>query len=358
MNIIEEKLRKEATIISLLSSIVLLSVIQITFFSSIFTIPIQEIQGKGIIFFPYNLIFLIYYFVIPIVYCICISLSFNPKRIVSPINAQIMTMSFLTIMLFYKILNSTIEITDLTKLLINLSTSILVGYILLIEIGWLQLFVVRKVVGLNFGSIERKTIEIDGFSPEKIIDKLKESFLFVWDFNLDEDQENNIFIMKRGGGKKKWSGIIAVKGLSKNKSIISIILFQSKTYSIEKSEDTSRIMNELIDTIKGKLLSSNIKFVIKEKKTYEDTVSKKVYEICLDMIGSKFKNIRGAVKKIPAFYKTLLIILTVIFLIILVYSYLTNNSEMVLNFIIPTIIGLILEISSAIHDVQKKKTPF
>ncbi len=191
------------------------------------------------------------YFVIPIIFCIATSLSFYPKRMVSPLNIQILTFGMIVIfsMLITYSVNPliTIHLKDLFAVMMYF-------FAIIISFGFGQLFLVKLVIGMNGtkDDINQKTYRIS-LSFEKvesiILDK---EFKETWYFKTKRDHDK--IIMK----SKFFTTENILIGLqkdpeNKNYCIFSTASYEAKFYQIQSTRRIRNKQDLVINEIKKKI---------------------------------------------------------------------------------------------------------
>ncbi|MDE1877278.1 MAG: hypothetical protein KGI07_01980, partial [Thaumarchaeota archaeon] len=135
---------------------------------------------------------IILYFFLTIVYSLVTTLSFSPKRIVSPLYVQFLTAGIMTIILSSLLLTNTNSVyANNPAYLIQLALITLALFILMGMLGFVQTEILRRIVGLNGNDndLDRVTYSIDAKFDhvKKII--TERPLLILGDFNVKTQDE-------------------------------------------------------------------------------------------------------------------------------------------------------------------------
>ncbi len=232
-------------------------------FAVLFLIPIQ-----AILFFPFIIesldiflypltdlvqidqILLVGYLVLPIIYCIFISLLLNPKRLVNPMYIQIG--AFLQFSFFY--INNYLEKQPFTtNSLLNLFGGISLVGMYTILISLLQFVIVRWVVALNYKNCDRKSFIINK-PPTEVRKLLGKNFLATKHFKpmVLYEKTNNPIIMLKSVDSVGNTIIIAFGSQYnvKNKCILATVAFHKGFSWISNSFIASTVRDSIVNDIK------------------------------------------------------------------------------------------------------------
>lgn len=208
-------------------------------------------------------LFLITYFAIGIPYSVAATLSFTPKRIVSPAYIQIATAVILIIGLsfFYYFNEEFLNVEEISK---KLSIGVLtVTFLLLALVGFFQTEIVKLIVGLNGteNELNRRAYKIN--ADFEIVKELiqQKSFLHLANFHVKESDNFLIFESRLRPFRDK---VILVLGHYKQdefKTSLATISYEYRYHSIEKSDNAIRRTNSIICELRNALKDINSNFV-------------------------------------------------------------------------------------------------
>jgi uncharacterized membrane protein len=349
---VEELVNKGNSTVGFIVATLLVMSLQIVSLIPLIAVPLEPLMTTSVVLYPTNIPYIVAYFTIPLVFYICASLLLNPKRIISPLYAQIGTIAIITMMLAYRVATEPIStLNEMLTLIQSLVSTIVFWAMLLGEGGFVQLLVVRKVVGLSFDSVDRVSFLIEGKSPKDVIVLLGNSFINTYHFDKPF-QRGTVWVIRRFDNRTKSSLIIAIGeqiGNSKN-CIIATVAYHKGMYVINKSKASSDIRDEFFSNIKGKLLAidPNIKVIRVPDEGLNDDTSTIAYVEARDVTISKLGIISEKARDIPLYYRVL-IGGTLIALIGLVLAQLLNYGSFI-ELIAVVLIALGLEIGLPLRD--------
>jgi hypothetical protein len=251
-------------------------------------------------------------------------------------------------MLAYKVATT---ISPTVTLIQNLVQTIAFWALLSGEIGVIQLWLARWVIGLSLDSIDRVSFLIEGMSPEQLVAVLGDSFINTYYFGKPSQKEK-VWIISRQDRRSKCSMIIAVgeQAGNPNNAIIATVAFQRGTYAIRKTKRASDIRDEIVNNIRGKLANSNPKIAVTPIpiEQLNDEASSVAYIQAQDITVSKLGVMAEKAKIIPPYYKVL-IVFTLLAMIGLSFAQLLNYGSYI-ELIIALIIALGLEIGIPLRE--------
>ena len=346
---VEELVNKGNSALGFIVATFLIMGLQVAALIPLTSLPLEFLMTESVIIYPTNIPYLVAYFTIPLFFYIGVSLLLNPKRIISPLLAQIGTIALVTIILAFKASMISISTSDQMMVLIqSLASTISFWAMLLVEAGVIQLLFVRWVVGLSFDNVDRESYLVEGKSPQDVIVYFGKIFLATHHFEKPR-QQSSVWITKRFDTRSKSSLVIAIGeqvGNPKN-SIIATVAFRRGMYVIKKDETSSAIRDEII---RGKLLEidPSRKPIKVSSENLNDDASIIAFEEARDITISKLGTISEKTRDIPLFFKilisgTLLAIIALTLLQLLGYGYFTE-------LIATLIIALVLEIGLPLRD--------
>ncbi len=313
-------------------------------------------DSQGTVFIS-NIPYLVAYAMIPIFYYITVSLLLNPKRIVSPVWGQTGTIAVLTVLLVYKWSTTNILPTnsiELSTLWQNLTQTIFTWGFVLLEIGLVQLLIVREVVRLSFDGVDKKSYLVNKAPPE-IIALISKGFLATHHFEKPRKQ-GSVWITKRYDTKTKSALILAIgEANSANQTVIATIAYRKDFYVIKKSPSSSDIRDEIMENIKGKILVADKSVLITDIPINElhDDPSTVAFEEARDITISRLGTISEKVHDIPLYFKVMMV-LTTIGIVGLALAQLANIGSYT-ELIITLIVALGLEIGLPLREELRSK---
>lgn len=333
------------------------------FFATIFIIPFQTVllipfsieslsvlQDKPLNLFQNNPIILVGYMLLPIVYCIVVSLFFQPKRLVSPLHVQIGTFTLFSLIIINSFLKSSITLTTIE----NLFMALFLIAIIIITIGLAQFLIVRWVVGLNYNDSDRASFIING-SPKEITKILGKGFLRTRRFILKKEYENadNPITILSCEDTSRNVVIIAfgTPQDNKDKCILATVAFHKNLSWISKSQTATEKRSSILHDIEGRLKRYNPKFTVSPFEKVDDFVSVTAFSYIELLTQSKIETTIGFFKRISKFVRRI-IYFTIFALVVLTVACYMNYIDVntYISVIIPTIIILIIEFGSTLRD--------
>jgi len=340
------------------------------FFATIIIIPIQTallipfsvqalsaLRDEPLILFQNSLIILIGYILLPIIYCITISLLFKPKRIVSPMNIQIGTYVLFSIIFIYSYLEHSMTELEFEGVFFSL----FIIFIFIMSIAFIQFFFVRWVIGLNLDETDRKSFLINAPSKD-IIKILGNEFLFSRPFIKQKECQTTdkpIWILRHRDNLNNYA-IIAFGSQKddENKCILATVAFHMGMSWVAKSDKASAICESIVNDINIRLKKTNNKITIIPLKKIDDIVSVMAFSFVDSATCSKIYIIRGFFRSISRFFRRAIIATIGAFTILTgacYFGYLSSDNYVAV--IIPTLIVLIIEFGIPLREeLQRKKT--
>ena len=333
-------------------------------FATIFIIPFQTyllipfsieslnaLQTHPLNLFQNNLILFIEFFSLPIIYCIIISLLFQPKRLVSPINIQIGSFALFSIF----VINSYLDSTQKNYENLFIVMSLIAIYIM--TIGFIQFFIVRWVIGLNYNDSDRRAFTING-SPKEIVHILGKNFKFSRNFKAEKKEGDNPIWIFTCFDNLRNTVIVAFGSFqnNKNKCVLAIVAYRKTMSWISKSQIATNMSVSIKNDIEYRLKEANKKYIIFPLKKVDDFVSSEAFcKIELETM-TKFEVIIDFFRKIPTNFRRAIYItsfISIILTIALSFGKIDFNNY--INVIVPVLIALIIEIGIPLKDVLKTK---
>ncbi len=332
-------------------------------FAILFIIPFQTI-----LFFPFTLetldllrepptdiiqtepILLVGYIILPIIYCIIVSLFLKPKTLVNPIHIQIGAYFISSVIIINGLLANT-EFTS--ELFINLFGVLVFISMYILMIALIQFFIVWWVIGLNYDGSTRQSFVING-SPNEIMKILGKDFLRIRNFNKPKPYGNpdNPIIFTKCNELKHF--VIVAFGAyqnSNNKCVLSTVAFHRGVSWVSESPRANAISDSIISYVKVKLQEKNTKYKITKLDKVDDFVSSTAFSFIEAITQPKIYIILEFFEKISSFFRYA-IYLTIgaflIFSIACLFGFIIIDSYVVA--IVPTIIALAFEIGISLRE--------
>jgi hypothetical protein len=349
-----KKLRKESAPVRLFFATLPIIPIQAwLLISTITEASISRLQDTPQFFFPDTLTTGFAYFVLPIIYCIIVSLLFHPKRIVSPLWVQIGTQVIFSAI----VITNVMPTADFTvpETYGNLVGSLLLTALLAIMIGFIQEIIVKKVVALNFEDCDRVSFTVD-MNPKDFLKTVGDDLRDVWEFNRKKDNpkakpENIIWVLRTNDSYSNYVIITvgSVRG-NENKSIIATVAYHASAYGISKSENASKMRNSIIRDING-LLAENNKPTLSPTEEMDDAISVKAYNHTLAVTRPKTAIVADFFKRIRRYYLFAMIFTIVTFIATTIawMAKVIGNSDYI-NSIILIGVALVVELGASLAE--------
>jgi hypothetical protein len=303
-------------------------------FAVLFLIPFQAIlffpftiESLDIFFYPVtNLvqidqILLVGYLVLPIIYCIFISLILNPKRLVNPMYIQIG--AFFQFSFFY--INNYLEKQPFTtNSLVNLFGGISLVGMYTILISLLQFMIVWWVVALNYKNCDRKSFIINK-PPTEVRKLLGKNFLATKHFRkpilLYEKTDNPIIMLK--SVDSVGNTIIIAFGSQynvKNKCILATVAFHKGISWVSNSFRASTVRDSIVNDIKIRLKEKDSRITVSDIENTDDVVSRSVFSQIEVEITSKIVVFLSFLRNMSLYFK-MAVLLTLIWITIINYAF-------------------------------------
>lgn len=345
--------RNLRSILGEIISIILLVPFQTLLFSAfVLNLASSAVESWGVLLFPENIPVLILWGILPIVYCVAASLYLRPKRIVSPIYAQIATTSAFSLMIIYAGFSITIPtLSAVANLTINLSllmmTTIVVG------IG--QFFVVRWLVALNFDGMYRESFLVNG-DFNTVMDILGDDFCTSWHVHkqkYNSELKNPMWIMRHRVDDAGNRVILAIGHLGddENKCAIALTAFRQSNYAIFPSSQATQRLISMRNDIDERLGSKDVLLSLMPLTTLDDPVSKIVKKLGEAPTISRIEITRRILRQIPRSYKYAFIFTaSVLAIVTLVYAAKPFDFGTYIGIVVATVFTMIAEIGIPLRD--------
>jgi len=276
-------------------------VIQVLFLTEqLITAPNQlNLPSPAISLIPTDVLSAVAYLLWPVLYCSVASLVPKPKRIVSPVYIQIGTVSLsLLIIANYAINSQMITTPVFTE---NLFGFLFAWMLVLAFVGFLQLVVVRWVVGLNSEDLDNRTTYSINAEFEIARKAFNEDFLDAHPFRRVR-RVKNILMMKL----RKPTGDTVILALGRNpnnsrESLLATVPFKQSLYSISNSKKARNIRDAAVVFLKNQMPSRKPPIKFKPSET-GDVISEKAYVHALSPSQPKIEAGISFIQEIPRYY--------------------------------------------------------
>lgn len=299
--------------------------------------------------FEPQLFAIIGYFALTIIYSIPTSLSFTPKRIISPLNIQIITVGMLLIILSISLMLGESRSIDTESYLVSITLISL----MMILAGVAQTEFVKRAIGMN-GTIEdldRKSYLIN-MTFTKVASVIKqETLLNLGEFKIMKDSTDMIVLKSKLRTFEKMIMVISKFGDKSEKTLLATISYESRYYSIFKTPNASKLMGSIYGELKSDLKKLQTDLKITEKEP-NDLVSLEASRYALRETQSKF----GSVNELPRYYifVSIFIIVTAIIISVAYYYKMISDELFIGSIILIVVEGLFVFIPVAIEAKKTK----
>jgi hypothetical protein len=243
------------------------------------------------------------FLLMPLFYCTILSLATKPKRLVSPLNIQLITVLAGTMTLTFAFIGRVLAgqptlITDPTFAEYFVLEAVVIFFLLGV-LGIAQTVAVRWIVGLNFVDAERTTFlvnwNVDAF--EKAIDK---EIRYARGFD-EVKGETGIKILRT----KYATGETIVLGYGQNPTgdgtVLSVVASDHSFYEMYVSPEAKWRRDSILRDIRQKLEDQDPKTTFKEAPT-DDPISVAAYVLARRPTETKIAFTRRALRPIPHYY--------------------------------------------------------
>lgn len=242
------------------------------------------------------------YVVLPVLYCIPVSLwAFKPKRTVSALNIQLLTIVLFGIILLTKEVisfsgpNANFDYIRFAETfgIIWLFSIMLYGIV-----GFVQTLFIRWWIGLNREDLDVKTYSV-ALDFKKVRELLDDpSFLNVRKLTKKFD-ESDFMLMK---SQSVVNGIVIAAGPDRSKKghcILATVPFNQSLYAVSRSASSSNLRTSIVDEIKGRL-GNGIKF---EDTQYDVVVTNRAESYAFEPTKTRFEVTRDIWYRIPLYFR-------------------------------------------------------
>lgn len=341
-NLLERIKNSQTTLTLIVATIILIPIEVVLFYAGVLVSINQTASNATFVLTDYGVWYLSGFAVLPILYCIAASLFFSPKRIVSPLNIQIfawMTFAAIEFLHMYNTLYIGYYIPTTSMINTMFSQWVFVAFILcfvFIFAGFVQLFIVRLVVGPNLIGVSRKTYFIN--ANFKIVDDVIGK---VEDYRRKEESDGYLVYKMPIGFVDSVLMVIGSDANDKNQSILATVAYTSGIYSYQQTDASGAIRDKTVFEIEGRLRHVDSPAIIKESKDELcDPISMIAYDLAIKPTRTPFKRTEKLVSQIPYFYKAVMVV-TFILILIVQFAFFTPYIHIDTNTWISTTILLV-----------------
>jgi multisubunit Na+/H+ antiporter MnhC subunit len=345
--------RNFRSILGEITAIILLVPFQTALFSAfVLNLARYAVESPGVLLFPESAPILITWGVLPIVYCIAASLYLHPKRIVSPIYAQIATTSAFSLMIIYAAFSTT---NPTLTAIANLATNLSLLMITTIVIGMAQFFVVRWWVALNFDGMYRESFWSNG-NFNIVMDILGDGFCTSWHVHKQKynpESKSPMWIMRHRVDDAGNHVILAIGHLGddENKCAIALTAFRQNNYAIFPSSQATQRLISMRNDIDERLGSKDVLLSLVPLTILDDPVSKVVKKLGEAPTVSRIEITRRILRQIPRSYKYAFIFTAIVLAIVtLVYMEKPFDFGTYIGIVVATVFSMVAEIGIPLRD--------
>ncbi len=291
----------------------------------------------------------ILYIGIGITYSIATSLSFAPKRIVSPFYIQITTSTILVAIIYSNVF-ITSSPTLTSDFLGGTLAVILIIYTILGVLGFLQGWIVRKMMGVNG---DKENIDYKTFSINEKFDEIKEiiidrQFLYDNDFILKKQSNDLVTIQSKNDSYEKHVLVLIPDRENQNTSILCITSYEIR-YDWLKKPKTTFQRESLIGIIR-QVLKSNKKIEVNFEIIGDNEIATNTaLSQSLNITSSPFAKVRNYPKRHVVVIGLLLLIGSIMGVIHIYNDKIVSNDTLV-NSLVFIIIVFIADIYPTIKE--------
>jgi hypothetical protein len=238
------------------------------------------------------------------------------KRVVSPLNVQILTMGAVALVLVNYMITATanpygyfVPAFARIPLLLFIAVSVIIwGFSLIFygAIGLMQTILVRWWNGLNLD----KKPEVDSYlvdaNTEKVLDTIDDNLGFVWNFKEKESDEEDVTILVRRNLRGPQWLVVGVGGdpNDNKKSIIAVVPYEARFYDLTTSKKADAFRDSFVRDFKQKLQENNPVITLSSlPDALENVVSDATLNYALRPVTSKSEIIWNIWREMTGYHK-------------------------------------------------------
>lgn len=298
-------------------------------------------------------IILLTYFVLTIAYSVGASLSFHPKRIVSPLYIQLTAATLLTIIIAYAFMQFEPPIQDPTFIQ-NLIAMMAMLYMLLGLTGFAQTEIVRRIVGLNGTEedLDRKTFSINASFDIVAPIISRDSFLNLADFRITKRTREFLILQSKLRTFEKLVFALIPDPTDQHKCILATVAYELRYYHIAKTEDASEMRNMVVSHLKEKLRNLNPSYSV-SNHNLDDVASVRVRNIALSDTQSKLVGL----KDIPRYHLFAMVATAIVF-IVMTAAFIVNviDRDLYVSSLVIIIIAVLFEFAPLLKEARSSRS--
>lgn len=310
-------------------------------------------QGQAELFVPTDLLSLIAFIILPIIYCSFASILLRPKTMVNPVIVQ--TGAFAVVIILILVNLSYTQTVLTTQFVAILALLIAFSAAFVIVIGFFQWLIVYWVIRMGYEDSDRVSYIID-MKPKEFLHKLGNSFLDDWTFSrecdvgefwvLERDDNNRCLLLEVGANPK-----------DDKQSILATVAYEIIGTFIVKSDSANRIRDIILNDIEKRI---GVSFR-NNTADLDDPVSRLAFINVENLARSRIEVTWAFLRNLPRLFKVMLG-LTVALLLGLTIMYFNFNEQKIISSdtfigaLVVLIIALFVEVGIPLRDeLQKRK---
>jgi len=308
--------------------------------------------------------FILGYTLFPIVYCTLVSFLAIPRRLISPLNIQIGTFVFGTIIVLDKALFSTpyfgtLPSVQITNLATVLTVYLVVAGVFTVTLGFVQTIAVRFLIGLNLEDLDPVSYRINAslsFLNTQMDKNFRDSF------NLSKQTDDDgIVIMK--GNNDALSIVLCIKEFrdeisEKVDCILATVAYESRFTVVTKTEAASTWRDSFVWALRGKSMRQYATIEFVRLETLDDPASMRAYNLAKEPTEGRVRIGLQFLSGLPKELKSGIIVTVIAWLAIFfiwAIQYLSNDGFIGTSVFI--IVALFVEIGIALReDTSRSKS--
>ena len=221
---------------------------------------VSQLKTSGVIPFTTDLGVLVWYLIGPMLYCALLSFSFEPKRIVSPMNIQIGTVGVSAILIADSALRG--QPFPSSSFIFNYGLSFGLSLLLLMVVGAVQSRFVHWIVGLNGVEGLPEVVYSVNLKYDTLVQAIDENFLYVRSLDrkvVDSDFQLLVYEDDRDENVVFGVGVDPSDG---SKSLVAATAFESGYFGLMQSDGAARIGDSIIRELEREVSESNKEAVL------------------------------------------------------------------------------------------------
>ena len=267
-----------------------------------FSLPlIQDLEGLAVIVF------------LPLIWCGF--WSHRLRRLVSPINVQILTMGIVAIILTYYLATTItspygypIPAFRRVSLVTFLSGSTIIwgfAFVFIVGIGVMQTLLIRWWNGLNFDEELEPVSYVINAESKTVLKSLDESLCYTWGLREKTPGTEDVTIFVRRNPRDRQ---ILVIGLGddqseKGKSFVAAVAYDTSFYDLTNSDKADAFRDSFMRDFKSKVIEENSQITFSAMPKSKDPVTTAAYNYAVRPTRSKGRTIWQVWRGLPMYHK-------------------------------------------------------